>query len=114
MKTKAYALLYGAMLLILVGFFILNLRQIEGVKLDRISNSHIHFQSQLYLQSLQKIANLCIANNRFTQAHFDFGAGYEGGFELVNQTIYLYVQAQNKRTSQILRATREVSLQSSP
>lgn len=111
---KAFGLIYAAIFLAIVGLFLANARLSTSLSLDRITNSHIHFQSALYLRSLEDIARLCANKPDFTQARFDFGGGYIGGFSLQhNESMtkaYLYVEGKNLRTGQILRATKEIYL----
>lgn len=111
---KAFGLIYAAIFLAIVGVFLANARLSTSLSLDRITNSHIHFQSALYLRSLEDIARLCANKPDFTQARFDFGGGYIGGFSLQhNESMtkaYLYVEGKNLRTGQILRATKEIYL----
>ena len=111
---KAFGLIYAAIFLAIVGLFLANARLSTSLSLDRITNSHIHFQSVLYLRSLEDIARLCANKPDFTQARFDFGGGYIGGFSLQhNESMtkaYLYVEGKNLRTGQILRATKEIYL----
>ena len=111
---KAFGLIYAAIFLAIVGLFLANARLSTSLSLDRITNSHIHFQSALYLRSLEDIARLCASKPDFTQGRFDFGSGYIGGFSLQhNESMtkaYLYVEGKNLRTGQILRATKEIYL----
>lgn len=111
---KAFGLIYAAIFLAIVGLFLANARLSTSLSLDRITNSHIHFQSALYLRSLENIARLCTNKPDFTQGRFDFGGGYIGGFSLHSQDsmtkAYLYVEGKNLRTGQILRATKEIYL----
>lgn len=111
---KAFGLIYAAIFLAIVGVFLANARLSTSLSLDRITNSHIHFQSFLYLRSLEDIARLCANKPDFTQGRFDFGGGYIGGFSLQhNESMtkaYLYVEGKNLRTGQILRATKEIYL----
>lgn len=111
---KAFGLIYAAIFLAIVGLFLANARLSTSLSLDRITNSHIHFQSALYLRSLEDIARLCANKPDFTQGRFDFGDGYIGGFSLQhNESMtkaYLYVEGKNLRTGQILRATKEIYL----
>lgn len=111
---KAFGLIYAAIFLAIVGLFLANARLSTSLSLDRITNSHIHFQSALYLRSLEDIARLCASKPDFTQGRFDFGGGYIGGFSLQhNESMtkaYLYVEGKNLRTGQILRATKEIYL----
>lgn len=117
-STKgAFGLVYAAIFLAIVGLFLANARLSTSISLDRITNSHIHFQSVLYLQSLEDIARLCANKPDFNQGRFDFGGGYIGGFSLQHKEskAYLYVEGKNLRTGQILRATKEIYLpQSEP
>lgn len=113
MTSRAYALIYALFLLVLISYFVSSLRQNDGIKLDRIANSHIHFQSLLHIQSLDKIARIYATKQKphaSLTGRFDFGGGYVGGFEIVGKRAFLYVEAQNKRTSQILRQTKEITL----
>ena len=111
---KAFGLIYAAIFLAIVGLFLANARLSTSLSLDRITNSHIHFQSALYLRSLEDIARLCASKPDFTQGRFDFGGGYIGGFSLQHSEsktkAYLYVEGKNLRTGQILRATKEIYL----
>lgn len=111
---KAFGLIYAAIFLAIVGLFLANARLSTSLSLDRITNSHIHFQSALYLRSLEDIARLCASKPDFTQGRFDFGGGYIGGFSLQHNEsktkAYLYVEGKNLRTGQILRATKEIYL----
>ena len=111
---EAFGLVYAAIFLAIVGLFLANARLSTSISLDRITNSHIHFQSTLYLRSLEDIARLCANKSDFTQGRFDFGDGYIGGFSLQHKDsmtkAYLYVEGKNLRTGQILRATREIYL----
>lgn len=111
---KAFGLIYAAIFLAIVGLFLANARLSTSLSLDRITNSHIHFQSVLYLRSLEDIVLLCANKPNFTQARFDFGGGHIGGFSLQhNESMtkaYLYVEGKNLRTGQILRATKEIYL----
>lgn len=111
---KAFGLIYAAIFLAIVGLFLANARLSTSLSLDRITNSHIHFQSALYLRSLEDIARLCANKPDFTQGRFDFGGGYIGGFSLQhNESMtraYLYIEGKNLRTGQILRATKEIYL----
>lgn len=117
-SKKAFGLIYAAMFLVIVGLFLASIRTSSGVSLDRITNSHLRFQSSLYLRSLEDIALICANKPHFHQGRFDFGNGYVGGFALQTQNIgadtstkaYLYVEAKNLRTGQILRSTKEVYL----
>ena len=113
-SNKAFGLIYAAIFLAIVGLFLANARLSTSLSLDRITNSHIHFQSALYLHSLEDIARLCVNKPDFTQGRFDFGGGYIGGFSLQhNESMtkaYLYVEGKNLRTGQILRATKEIYL----
>lgn len=111
---KAFGLIYAAIFLAIVGLFLANERLSTSLSLDRITNSHIHFQSVLYLRSLEDIARLCANKPDFTQGRFDFGGGYIGGFSLQHSEsmtkAYLYVEGKNLRTGQIMRATKEIYL----
>lgn len=109
---EAFGLVYAAIFLAIVGLFLANARLSTSISLDRITNSHIHFQSALYLRSLEDIARLCASKPDFTQGRFDFGGGYIGGFSLQHKEskAYLYVEGKNLRTGQILRATKEIYL----
>ncbi len=53
---------------------------------------------------------LCAKNPKMQNTYFDFGDGYFGGFDIQNDTAFLYVEVTNKRTSQILRATRIITI----
>lgn len=117
---NAFGLIYAAMFLVIVGLFLANIRTSSGISLDRITNSHLRFQSSLYLRSLEDIALICANKPNFHQGRFDFGNGYVGGFALQTQhtgadtqtKAYLYVEAKNLRTGQILRSTKEIYLPS--
>lgn len=106
----AFGLIYAAMLLAIVGLFLANIRLSNGITLDRTTNSHLRFQSALYLRSLEDIARICANKPNFTKGRFDFGGGYVGGFALRGDSAYLYVEAKNLRTGHILRATKEIPL----
>lgn len=120
-SKKAFGLIYAAMFLVIVGLFLASIRASSGVSLDRLTNSHLRFQSSLYLRSLEDIALICANKPNFHQGRFDFGNGYVGGFALQTQHIgannstkaYLYVEAKNLRTGQILRSTKEIYLPNS-
>ncbi len=104
--TRAYALIYATMLLLLISFILISLRTSTGITLDRITNAHIRFQSSLYLLSLEQIAKICKQKPDFTQADFYLDSGFFGGFEIDSDTAFLYVQATNLRTGQTLRSTK--------
>lgn len=119
-SQNAFGLIYAAMFLVIVGLFLASIRTSSGISLDRITNSHLRFQSSLHLRSLEDIALICANKPNFHQGRFDFGNGYVGGFALQTQHIganaqvkaYLYVEAKNLRTGQILRSTKEIYLPS--
>lgn len=106
----AYALLYAMMFLLLITFFIMQFRANTAITLDRVINAHIRFQSQLYLQSLEQIARICRDDARLLALDFTLDSGYVGGFEIVGKQAFLYVEALNRRTGQILRSTKEIAL----
>lgn len=107
---ESFGLIYAAILLAIVGLFLANMRLSNGMTVDRITNSHLRFQSALFLRSLEDIAQICANKPNFTKGRFDFGGGYVGGFFLQGSSAYLYVEAKNLRTGQILRATKEILL----
>lgn len=107
--SKAYALLYAIMLLLLIGFFLTSLRTSTGITLDRLTNSHIRFQETLYLQSLEQAAKLCHAA-QIASGDFVLDDDYKGGFEIVGDRVFLYIEAINRRTGQILRSTKDIAL----
>lgn len=106
----AYALLYAMMFLLLITFFIMQFRANTAITLDRIVNAHIRFQSQLYLHSLEQAARICRDDPRLLALDFTLDSGYVGGFEIVGKQAFLYIEALNRRTGQILRSTKEITL----
>lgn len=104
---KAYALLYATMFLLLISFFLTSLRTSTGITLDRLTNSHIRFQSALYLRSLEQVARICLTSH-ITSGDFVLDADYSGGFEIIGHRVVMYVEAINRRTGQTIRSTKEL------
>lgn len=107
--SKAYALLYAAMFLLLISFFLTSLRTSTDITLDRLTNSHIRFQSALYLRSLEQVARICLASH-ITSGDFVLDADYSGGFEIIGDRVAMYIEAINRRTGQTIRSTKELTL----
>ncbi|OBV29446.1 hypothetical protein BKN38_02380 [Helicobacter sp. CLO-3] len=112
--TSAYALIYAAMILLFVTFILSSLRNSSGIAIDRATNAHINFQSNLYLQSLERIARICAQKQGFLQAEFALDDGFVGGFEIQGSDAFLYIQALNRRTGQTMRATKTITLTQTP
>lgn len=108
--SRAYALLYAMMFLLLITFFIMQFRANTAITLDRITNAHIRFQSQLYLRSLEQMAKICRGEPKLSALDFTLDSGYVGGFEIIGDEAFLYVEALNRRTGQTLRSTKEITL----
>ncbi|PAF42936.1 hypothetical protein [Helicobacter sp. 11S03491-1] len=115
---KAYGLIYALVILLGIAYIgRASLRQ-EGLWIDWISNSHLKFQSRLYVQSIAEMAALCLKYYGFELCKSDkmiWGDYHKGGYDLsIDKNGYcwadVYVESQNLRTSQILRTTAKILL----
>lgn len=115
---SAYGLFYAIAVLLGVIYISLATIRTQGTQIDRLLNTHIAFQSSLFVQSLAEIATLCLQEYDFTHCQsdfFTFGRGFSGGYDLKEdkngENRYyadIYVEAKNLRNAQMLRTTAEV------
>ncbi|MDO7252418.1 hypothetical protein [Helicobacter cappadocius] len=108
--SKAQGLFYALMVLLAVAYISTASLRMQGVRIDAMSNSHLKYQSSLYVQSILEMAKLCLKTLTKEQCdndEFIFDKEYKGGYNLFDiddgYEIHIYIQAINLRTSQVQR-----------
>ncbi|PAF49561.1 hypothetical protein BKH41_02540 [Helicobacter sp. 12S02232-10] len=106
----AYIFLSALIVFLGIVYIVMNTLRHNETELDRISNSHLKFQSLLDARSILEMARLCLQKYGVQACDFDeFMLGDSlGGYHLMEDKngdywIDIYVERKNLRTSQILR-----------
>lgn len=117
---RAYGVFYAIAVLLGIVYISLASLRTQSTQIDRLLNSHISFQSSLFVQSLAQIATLCLQEYDFDHCQSDFfvfNRDFSGGYSLKenkdNKNGYyadIYIEAKNLRNARTLRTTAEVFL----